>query len=148
MVVPLWRSRASLPVSHTSSLIFDVHQLSCRLTCRLNVFALSFSPFLFGVPCSGFVRRCRPPSMPACVALRGSPHSPKGILVLLCVNVFFWHFGIFSLPAAGLFSCSRLRGTQGARPDTGRKFGPWPRSVACALGVQIGKSPRGVIPST
>ena len=54
----------------------------------------------------------------------------------------------FSLPVAGLFSCSRLRGTQGARPDPVRKFGPWPRSVARALGVQSRTSPRGGIPST
>ena len=31
---------------------------------------------------------------------------------------FFLHIGIFSLLAAGLFSCFRLRGTQGARPNT------------------------------
>ena len=30
----------------------------------------------------------------------------------------FLHIGIFSLPAAGHSSCSRLRGTQGARPNT------------------------------
>ena len=49
---------------------------------------------------------------------------------------FFGPSSFFSLPAAGLFSYSRLRGTQGARPDPARKFGPWPRSVAHALGVQ------------
>ena len=54
----------------------------------------------------------------------------------------------FSLPAAGLFSCSRLRGTQGARPDPIRKFGPRPRAVAHALGVESGTSARGGIPST
>ena len=37
---------------------------------------------------------------------------------ILCINVFLWHMGIFSLLAAGLFSCSRLRGTQGARRNT------------------------------
>ena len=31
---------------------------------------------------------------------------------------FFGTFAFFSLPAAGLFSCSRLRGTQGARRNT------------------------------
>ena len=61
---------------------------------------------------------------------------------------FFCTSAFFSLPAAGLFSCSRLRGTQGARPDPARKFGPWPRSAARALGVQSGKSLRGGIPST
>ena len=44
----------------------------------------------------------------------------------------------FSLLAAGLSSCSRLRGTQGARPDPIRKFEPRPRSVAHALGVESG----------
>ena len=49
----------------------------------------------------------------------------------------------FSLPAAGLSSCSRLRSTQRARPDPLRKFGPWPGSVAQAIRVQNGKSARG-----
>ena len=53
-----------------------------------------------------------------------------------------------SLPAAGLSSCSRLRGTQGTRPDAARMFGPWLRSVAREMGVQSGKSARGGIPST
>ena len=54
-------------------------------------------------------------------------HIPKGNLVLLCTNVFLWHIGIFSLPAEGLFSCSRLRGTQGSPPGhQGASFGPWP----------------------
>ena len=35
-----------------------------------------------------------------------------------------------------------------ARPDAIRKFGPRPRSVARALGVQSGTSARGDIPST
>ena len=39
-----------------------------------------------------------------------------------------------ALPAVGLSPCSRLRGTQGARPDPARKFGSWPRSVASRLG--------------
>ena len=62
--------------------------------------------------------------------------------------VFFGPSAFFALPAAGRFSCSRLRGTQGARPGPARKFGLWPRSVARALGVQSGKSARGGIPST
>ena len=48
---------------------------------------------------------------------------------------FFGPSAFFSLPVAGRFSCSRLRGTQRARPDPVRKFGPLPRSVARALGV-------------
>ena len=61
---------------------------------------------------------------------------------------FFGPSTLFSLPAAGLSSCSRLRGTQGAGPDPASKFGPWPRSVARTLGVQCRKSARGRIPST
>ena len=41
---------------------------------------------------------------------------------------FFGPSAFISLPAAGPFTCSWLRGTQGARPDTVRKFEPWPRS--------------------
>ena len=59
--------------------------------------------------------------------------------------VFFSPYGIFSLPAAGLSSCSPLRGTQGAHPDPIRKFGPRPRSVA--LRFESGTSARGGIPS-
>ena len=62
---------------------------------------------------------------------------------------FFTLRHFFSLPTAGLSSCSRLRGgAQGARPDPIRKFGPRPRSVARALGFQSGTSARGGIPST
>ena len=61
---------------------------------------------------------------------------------------FFGPSAFFSLPAAGISSCSRLRGTQRARLDSARKFGPWPRSVARALGVQSRKSARGGIPTT
>ena len=42
----------------------------------------------------------------------------------------------FSVPAAGLFSCSRPRGTQTVHVYNRRKFGPRPRSVARSLGVQ------------
>ena len=56
--------------------------------------------------------------------------------------IYIFHTSdFFSLPAAGLSSCSRLRGTQGARPDPIRKFGPRPRSVARALGVQAHANP-------
>ena len=68
--------------------------------------------------------------------------------ILLCINVIFWHFGIFSLPAAGLLSIFRLRSMRRAHPDPSRKFGPWLRSAARALGGQSGKTPRGGIPST
>ena len=49
---------------------------------------------------------------------------------------FFCTSATFSFPAAGLFSRSRLRSTQGARVYTTRKFGPRPGSVARAVGVQ------------
>ena len=61
---------------------------------------------------------------------------------------FFCPWLFFSLTAAGLSSCSRLRGSQGARPDPARKFGPWPRYVARVLEGQSDKSARGGIPST
>ena len=39
--------------------------------------------------------------------------------ILLCINLFFFSTSaFFSLPAAGLFSCSRLRGTQEPRRNT------------------------------
>ena len=61
---------------------------------------------------------------------------------------FFHPSAFFSPLAAGLSTCSRLRGTQGARPDPIRKIGARPRSVARALGVESGTSARGSIPST
>ena len=45
--------------------------------------------------------------------------NPEGeCCILLCINVFFCTTAFFPLPAAGLFSCSRLRGTPGARSNT------------------------------
>ena len=61
---------------------------------------------------------------------------------------FFHPSAFFYLLAAGLSSCSWLRGTQGAHPDPIRKFGPRPRSVARAVGVESGTSAGGGIPST
>ena len=61
---------------------------------------------------------------------------------------FFGPSALFSLPAAGLYSCSRLRGTQGARPDPTRKFGPWPRSVHVLRGSKVASPLGGGIPST
>ena len=52
---------------------------------------------------------------------------------------FFCTLAFFSLPVAGLISCSRLRGTQGAPRTPPRKCGPRPRSVSRALGVQSRK---------
>ena len=64
-------------------------------------------------------------------------------------NVFFHPSAFFSFPAAGLSSCSRLRGTQGASPPGPcTQVGPRPRSVARALGVERGTPARGGIPST
>ena len=51
-------------------------------------------------------------------------------------NALFYMSETFSLPAAGLSSRNRPRGTQGGRVYTRRKFGPRPGSVARALGVQ------------
>ena len=61
---------------------------------------------------------------------------------------FFHPSAFFYLLSAGLSSCSWLRGTQGAHPDPIRKFGPRPRSVARAVGVESGTSAGGGIPST
>ena len=65
--------------------------------------------------------------------------SPPGFHFNTC---FFGPSAFFSLSTAGLSSCSRLRGTQGARPGPARKFGPWSRSVARALGFKVA-SPLG-----
>ena len=67
------------------------------------------------------------------------------IYIYKCV---FSRFGIFSSSGHGSFLVLSARGTQGARPDPIRKFGPRPRSAARALGVESGKSARGGIPST
>ena len=61
--------------------------------------------------------------------------------MVICIwtqRTFFCTFARPARPFAGLFSCSRLRGTQGGRVYTinRRKFGPRPGSVARALGVQ------------
>ena len=60
------------------------------------------------------------------------------IRVCVCAKrVFFCGIQNFYLPAAGLFSRSRLRGTQGAPACTPRcKCGSWPGSVARARGVK------------
>ena len=57
-------------------------------------------------------------------------------------SAFCFSFG------CGFLSCSRLRGTQGARPDPVRTLRSWPGSVARAFAVQSRTSPRGGIPST
>ena len=57
-------------------------------------------------------------------------------------SAFYFSFGYV------FFSCSRLRGTQGARPDPVRTSRPWPGSVARAFAVQSRTSPRGGIPTT
>ena len=68
------------------------------------------------------------------------------------VQMYFlgqWDF--FSLPAARLFSCSRLRGIQGARRNTRaqvRALADVRGTCSGALGVQSRTSPRGGIPST
>ena len=47
-----------------------------------------------------------------------SYHTAKARSILLCINSFFGTSAFFSLPAAGLFSCSGLRGTQGTHRNT------------------------------
>ena len=49
---------------------------------------------------------------------------------------FFSHIGIFSLPAAGLFSCSRLRDKKGACPNTAAQV--W--ALAVVRGTRSGGS--------
>ena len=44
-----------------------------------------------------------PCGMPACVTPRGTSHSPKGSLVLPCINVFFWTIGISFSSGRGSF---------------------------------------------
>ena len=87
--------------------------------------------------------------MAACVTLRGTPHSPKGSLVLLCINVFFFvhrHFFLFRprvfSRALGFVARRKPAGTPG------RICGLWPTSVARDLGVESRNSPRGGFPRT
>ena len=61
--------------------------------------------------------------------------APVAYIALYTLN-YLGASAFFALPPAGLLSCSRLRGTQEARVNTGCKRGPWSRSVARALGVQ------------
>ena len=67
------------------------------------------------------------------------------------LNIYIYKYigpsAFVPLAAEGL-SSSWLRGTQGARPHPARKFGPWPRSAARAVGVQNRMAPRGGIPCT
>ena len=63
-------------------------------------------------------------------------HIPKGNLVCIFTKCPFSHSATISLPAAALFSCSRLRDTRGGRVCTVRKWRPRPDSVARALGVR------------
>ena len=64
-------------------------------------------------------RACRMFSIRSCATPLDMPRrGTLYIYVTMYECVFFFTFIIFSLPAAGLFSCSRLRGTQGVRPNT------------------------------
>ena len=69
------------------------------------------------------------------------------IHVHIYTNVLFSPIGILFSPAAGLSSCSRLRGTRGARADPIGKFEQRPRSVARVLGGKRGTPARGGIPT-
>ena len=62
---------------------------------------------------------------------------------------FFCTSTFFALPAAGLFSCSRLRGTQGARPNTTAQV--WALAEVrgtCSGGSTTGRHSEHVEPST
>ena len=106
----------------------------CRMT-KYDVGLMNLIPFFlfiqarftFDVPLGSTVSHLRlgSPASSVIAGMRGdkagvSPprRSPLCILLSECINVFFAHIGIFYFPAAGRFSCSRLRGTQGARPNT------------------------------
>ena len=86
---------------------------------------------MHGIACVPLLQLVTPPGSQVYRILKG-----KIVLLVYVPNGRFLHNGIFSLPSTGLSSCSRLRGTQEARVNTGYKYGPWPRSVARALGVQ------------
>ena len=63
-------------------------------------------------PSRPFLSTCVTPG----ISLHTHPEGEACITMYKCV--FFAHRHFFSLPVEGLFSCSRLRGTQGARPNT------------------------------
>ena len=123
--------RSSFSVSdatdeHNNDLGLFTKLLFARLSVTINTAVLPSCPF------------------PTCITpgTSGRTH-PEGEPCITMCNLFFWPIAIFSSFGRGSFLVlSRLRGTQGARLDSARKFGPWPKSVARALGVQCGKSPR------
>ena len=63
-------------------------------------------------------------------------HRPPLEKALVLPKLFFCTSPSFSLPAAGLFSCSWPRSTQGVRVYARRILGPGPSSVTSALGFQ------------
>ena len=69
-------------------------------------------------------------SVGVCTAARGSPY------YYYVPMIFFWTFARFSPVPVGLFSCSRLRSSQGPACTPRYKFGFRAGSVARALGVQ------------
>ena len=69
-------------------------------------------------------------SVGVCTAARGSPY------YYYVPMIFFWTFARFSPVPVGLFSCSRLRSSQGPACTPRYKFGFRTGSVARALGVQ------------
>ena len=71
-----------------------------------------------------------PCGMPACVILQGTPHFPKGSLVLRCINVFFLHIRHFFLSSRGSFLMLSAPGHAGSPPEhhgesVGPGRGPW-----------------------
>ena len=148
---PLYRPRVDI-VRRTASFIvvfFKVNDSSqqklLQLCCFFDHVAPNRKIKSYYYCCVSFVslfNNLRPPR--DCT----SHTSRRGTLYIYSEVCFFGPSACFSLPAAGLSSCSRFCGTQGARLDPLRKVGPWPRSVTRALGIQSGASARGGTSST
>ena len=83
------------------------------------------------------MRRCRPPSMPACVAPRGSSRSFKGNLVL---TMFFWPFGTFCSSGRGCFLVLSAPWHAGSPPEhQGASVGPGRRPWHVLWGFEVAR---------
>ena len=125
-IIMIVLSRNSCPADSVT--MFHLTKFSCGYCC---------------VTCASFFHLASPTGFHVYTSQTGTLYTY--IYIYKCV---FLDLQQFPLPAAGLSSCSRLRGTQGAHPDPARNVGPWPRFVARALGVQSRRAARGGIPST
>ena len=82
-------------------------------------------------------RNACPPSQHPTLPSFQANHIPNLVQVCICTKyTFFCSCTSPTRPAAGRFSRSLLRGTQGGACTPRRECGPRPGSVACALGVQ------------